>query len=233
MALDPSGTQFYSSNSYNQSTGPLGTFAINANGTINNATLTPIVGGNTDVTQLAFAPNGKVFYTDGNPNANGAIGLFTFGSPDTTTQLIAANQVPAAHGIIYDPFTGLMTMFGGGQVATLNPNAGTNVQITGSLKQFDVPGISDFDQGSVDGFGHAFIAGNGALTFIDYSQSHDITNPNNKIVIMGGYANIDDIAPLVGLGAPAAVPEPSSILLMGSGLAGLIAMRRRRSSSQK
>ena len=87
----------------------------------------------------------------------------------------------------------------------MDPNAGN---IAGSLKQFDVPNIIDFDQGSTDGFGHAFIAGSGALTFIDYSISHDITHPD-KIIITGGYGNIDDIAPLDGPGSQT-TPEPAS-----------------------
>src|SRR5262245_3968574 len=99
MALDPSGNVFYSSNRYNRVSGPLDTFAINANGTINSATTTPIAGDDSNVTQLAFAPNGKILYVDGTPNSFGSIGLFTFDSPnDLTAQLVPTNQVRAAHG---------------------------------------------------------------------------------------------------------------------------------------
>ena len=73
--------QFYSSNSYYRTAGPLDTFGINLDGSINNATVTPIAGDNPNVTQLAFAPNGKVLYTDGNPNAFGSIGLFNIRQP--------------------------------------------------------------------------------------------------------------------------------------------------------
>lgn len=241
MALDPSGTKFYSSNRYDRTTGPLDTFVINSSGTFNNATTTPINppatgAGDTNVTQLAFATNGKIFYTDGTPNANGSIGLFTFGSSaDTATQLIAANTVTAAHGIIFDPFTGLMTMFGGGGVATLDPNAATNALIVASLKQRN--GInSDFDQGAVDGFGHAFIAGNGQITFIDYSATHDITSAANKVIIVStdGAGNaigaIDDLAPLVGPGSSTTTPEPSTMLLLGMALAGFGMVYRRKTS---
>jgi hypothetical protein len=231
MALDPGKNQFYSSNRYNRGTGPLDTFGINPDGSFNNATITPIAGDDTDVTQLAFAPNGKILYTDGSPNAFGSIGLFTFGVPnDATTQLIPGGQVRASHGVIYDPFTGLWTMFGGGSVATMDPTAGTNAGIIASLKQ-SIQFVGDFDQGAVDGFGHAFIAGAGDITFLDYSLSHDITHPDQVIVrgadgVGNGFGNIDDVAPLVGLGA---LPEPGSLALVaGAGLSLLVARFRRR-----
>jgi WD40 repeat protein len=227
IAVDPSGTKFYSSDRYTRTTGPLDTFVINGDGSFNNASATPITGDDTDVTQLAFAPNGKVFYTDGGPNSNGSVGLFTFGSPnDTTTQLFAANTVTAAHGITYDPFTGLMTMFGGGGVATLDPTQATNAAIIGSLKHLN--GIYlDFDQGVVDGFGHAFIAGLLGITFIDYSKSHDITSPDKVITSFSdgagnGFGTIDGIV-------VEPTPEPSSIVLLAIGLAGLGAAHRRKS----
>ena len=209
MTLDPGRVQFYSSNSYYRAAGPLDTFGINLDGSINNATVTPIAGDNPNVTQLSFAPNGKVLYTDGNPNAFGSIGLFTFGAPnDVTTQLVTANQVRAAHGVIYDPYSELWTMFGGGSVATMDPNASTNATIVASLKQ-SVQFAADFDQGAVDGFGHAFIAGANDITFLDYSLSHDITHPDQVIIrgtdgVGDGFGNIDDLVPLI-VGGPTGI----------------------------
>jgi len=96
----------------------------------------------------------------------------------------------------------------------------------GSLLQFDVPNIGDFDQGAVDGHGHAFIAGSGAITFIDYSISHDITKPD-RVVITGGFGDIDDIAPLVGPGSnPNPTPEPGTLLLILLAMSGVAAARR-------
>lgn len=241
MALDPTGTKFYSSSSYgNRTVGGLDTFGINANGTFNNPTvtsITPTHGNDQNITQLAFAPNGKVFYTNGQPNSNGAVGLFTLGSPNQTDQLFAANTINAAHGIIYDPFTGKITMFGGGGVATLDPTAGSDAAIIASLKQRN--GINfDFDQGSVDGFGHALIAGNGEITFIDYSATGDITDPADKIFIRSidgagnAFGNIDNVAPLVGLGSQGSTPVPPSAILLATGCMSLFGYgwRRRKSA---
>jgi hypothetical protein len=50
---------------------------------------------------------------------------------------------------------------------------------------------SDFDS-AVDGHGHAFIAGNWQITFIDYSASGDITSAANTY-IKGGFGGIDDL----------------------------------------
>ena len=227
MALDPSGNEFYSSDRYTQFAGNLDTFAINANGTFNDAVgfpITPASGNDPNVTQLAFAPNGKILYTDGSPNGNGDVGLFNLATHQTTQLL---GPTTAAHGVVYDPFTGLWTMFGAGAVATMDPNAGSNAAIAASLMQRT--GINgDFDQGSVDGFGHALIAGNGDITFIDYSQTHDITSPLNTVIITAGFGAIDDVAPLVGLGSQSNTPEPSTLTLLGLGALGLVGYARRR-----
>lgn len=116
-------------------------------------------------------------------------------------------------------------------MATMDPSGAADAAITASLKQFDVPGIGDFDQGSVDGFGHAFIAGSGAITFLDYSTSHDITNPSQIIIrtVDGSghsFGSIDDVAPLVGLGSQ--IPEPTSTALTAVGCFGLFVTYRRR-----
>ncbi len=222
MALDPSGTKFYSSDRYTQFAGNLDTFTINPNGSFSNATGTAINGDDPNVTQLAFAPNHKILYTDGSPNAFGSIGLFNL-TTNTTTQLIPGGVVAAAHGVIYDPYTGLWTMFGGGSVATMDPNASN---IAGSLKQL-ATGVPDFDQGSVDGFGHALIAGSNGITFIDYSKSHDITHPDFG-AYTGGFGFIDDVAPLVGPGSAPSAPEPTGLTLAGLGAVTLLGYARRR-----
>lgn len=207
LALDPSGTKFYTSNFG----GALDTIPLPF-GT--QGTTTGISGGDGGLTQIAFALNGNVFYVDGSPNGFGNLGTINLAT-GVTTRLFSSVQ--PAHGLIFDPFTGLMTFFGAGETGTIT-QTGTNLKTSAQLN-------SDFDQGAVDGFGHALVAGNNGITFIDYSISHDITHPD-KVIINGGFANIDDVAPLVGTGSGGQTPEPASFILVGTALLGLTWKRR-------
>ncbi len=180
LALDPSGTKFYTSDFG----GPPDTVPL----PLAQGSTTAISGSENGITQVAFAPNGNVFYVNGNPNGFGNLGLFNL-STGFTNRLYTGVQ--PAHGLIYDPFTGLMTFFGDGETGTMD-QMGLNLQVSSPL-------TCDFDQGAVDGYGHALVAGCNELTFIDYSLSHDITHPD-LVIVNGGFDYIDDVAPLVGPG---------------------------------
>jgi hypothetical protein len=178
-----------------------------------------ISGDDPGVTQVAFAPNGNVFYVDGNPNGFGNLGTIDLATGVTIQQHAS---VQPAHGLIYDPFTGKMTIFGAGYVGTFDADTALS-----NLATFNT-GVGDFDQGAVDGLGHALVAGSNSITFIDYSTSHDITNPD-FVIQRTGFVNIDDVAPLAGAGSqPTPTPEPASLAILGAGLAALGFARRRR-----
>lgn len=213
LTLDPTGTKVYTSDfggRLNTLSTPIGS----------GNTPTSISGGDRGLTQIAFGDGGAVFYVNGAPNGGGNLGTIDL-STGTTTRIYTG--ITPAHGLVYDPFTDLITMFGAGQTGSMNATDGTGLKTSGGGKF----AVTDFDQGAVDGKGHALVAGGSSITFIDYSLSHDITAPDYTTSI-GGFAFIDDLAPLVGAGSRQnSVPEPASIALLGMGLLSMGVTRRK------
>ena len=216
LSLDPTGTKVYTSDFG----GALKTMNVSPI-LAGPVTTTTITGSETGVTQVAFSGTDS-YYVQGNPNGNGNVGHINVAT-GVTTRLFTT--LGPAHGLIFDSFTDLMTMFGDGETGTFNPNAGTDANIIASLKVSN-PFTCGFDQGAVDGKGHALVAGCSQITFIDYHLSGDITKPD-YFTSVGGFSNIDDVAPLSGLGSNN-VPEPASLALVAAALAGLGIARARR-----
>lgn len=213
LSLDPTGTKVWTSNFG----GALVEVPI---GPLSAGTLHGLSGNDTGLTQVAFTPGGNVFYVNGAPNGFGNVGLINM-TTFTTTRLYSS--LLPAHGMIYDPYTSLITMFGAGSVGTIDATTGGSLKTRGGIN-------CDFDQGAVDGQGHALIAGCNSITLIDYRTSGDITDPTNPTFVFGGFGAIDDVAPLTGLGSnptPTGLPEPSTMLLAALGLLALARQGRK------
>ena len=178
-------------------------------------------GCDTDVRGVVFDPNnGTWYYGSAGDGAVGDFGTVAFG-PGTATLTPILTGVPA-HGETFDPFTGDIIFSSAGEIDQFDPNTNTVVS-----KAF---GFGNFDQSAVDGKGHLFVASNsGLLMFVDYDASK-LIGAGSFATEPGLLANLDDVAPLSGSGSRTTVPEPGSILLLGTALAGFSVFARQRGS---
>ena len=100
-------------------------------------------------------------------------------------------DLPAAHGILYDPFTKDLILSGSTHVTQIDPDAPSVIK-----SDLDRSGDSvNFDQGTVDGAGHFFVADNrGKLLFVDYADTGLIGAASNFLTVQFFESNLDDIA---------------------------------------
>ncbi len=181
-----------------------------------------MLGAETGVDTIIFRGN-DAYYTSSFPNGNGSFGSITFdrvAHTATTTRLLS--NVIAAHGGAYDSFTDSIILFGENHITQLKGSSPTTI-----LSDLFVSG-ADFDQGAVDGKGHALVAnsGQGSLFFLDYSATGLVGHTNNFRDQKFIASDIDDVAPLSGLGAPDPNPPPVPVpevntLIGGAGFAAL------------
>jgi sugar lactone lactonase YvrE len=218
LALSPDGKTVYGGGS---ESGTPGVAVVPAN-PLANGTGHGVIGSTNTLTGIAFDGKGNGFYT-----FDGQFGTINLASNPAVTS--AKIGLAAAHGIIYDSFTGDFILVGGPEIAQIDPSNPT------AVKSFRFFGGENFDQGAVDGLGHLFAASNtGDVVFVDYSKTGLVGDPTNFTNFAGPSAdrfldtNLDDVAPLSGLGSAAAVPEPTSLALLGLGAAALAGWRWKR-----
>jgi len=216
VALDPSGTKAWT-------TGIPGEIAeVPVSPTFSNGISHNVTGDDGVITSIAFDNSGQAYYTASDAAGFGTVGKINMTTFVTTRFLgTAPNPIPAAHGMTFDAFTGDLMIFGDGHVSQIDL-AGGGMTIV-SDRAF--AGMI-FDQGAVDGKGHAFVASNtGDMLFVDYKTSGFIGDLTNFTSTQFLEANLDDIAPLSGPGA--AVPVPAAIW-GGMALLGGVAIQRMR-----
>ncbi len=186
--------------------GPLARHPILSDGTLGEGVALTLTGDDRAITQLISTPDG-FRYTKSDAGGIGSYGVLVFkGDPAkaTSAELERVHVgLPAAHGGVYDPFSGDVIVFGDTHVTQLDL-AGN---IVSDLDLMDFPGVTpEFDQGTVDGEGHLFAASNtGHLLFVDYSASGVVNDPSNFVDLPFLDTNLDDIAPLVGPGGATAL----------------------------
>lgn len=161
------------------------------------------------ITSIAFDERGRAFYTSGDHRGGGNFGRLDLESFSTRRIL---SSLPAAHAITFDAitfdaFTGDLFLFGADQIAQIDPDAPQDIK---SLRVVDQQSL--FDQGTADGEGHLVIARtSGHVVFIDYAVTGLVGDESNFMTAVFVDSNLDDIAPLAGLGAnPTATVTPAA-----------------------
>lgn len=150
-------------------------------------------GDDAEVTSLAFDASKRAYYTSSGSGGYGSVGLIDLKSFTTVRKL---ENLPAAHGMVFDPFSGDLLLFGADHVTQVDP---ATMKVVSDLTITD--GVA-LDQGTVDGHGYVFVASNsGQIVFIDYSGTKKIGDQGNKRSVQFLASNLDDVAPLSGAGA--------------------------------
>jgi DNA-binding beta-propeller fold protein YncE len=113
LALDPNGKTVYGGGTEGGSSG-LAIVPLYGNGKT-----VSVSGSNSSITGLAFDKNGNGYYTSSGAGGDGNFGTITHldGSPHTKALL---TNLPAAHGISYDSFTGDFILVGSNEIAQVD-----------------------------------------------------------------------------------------------------------------
>lgn len=186
LSLDPSGKKVWATGI----PGPLAEISLSPFG---NGVAHRLTGDDENVTSIAFDGSGRSYYTSSGAGGGGSVGRIDL-KKFTTKRLIS--NLPAAHGMVFDRFTGDLLLFGSTHITQIDPSS---MKVVSDLA---ITVAVVLDQGTVDGHGYAFVASNdGQIVFVDYTGSKKVGAKGNKVVVQFVEPNLDDVAPLSGTGA--------------------------------
>lgn len=159
-----------------------------------------ITGSDVQLDSIAWNPasNSDGWYTSSGPGGDGNIGTIHFTDPTHATTVRKYTDLPASHGMAYDPFTGTVLTFGANHITQFTADSSLT-----QLGDVAIPGVT-LDQGTVDGQGHVYVADNGGrFVFVDY---RDTGNVGTASMFASPFLDdcLDDFAPSVGPGSPPA-----------------------------
>jgi hypothetical protein len=215
LSVNPTDTALYTFNN----AGKISSLGITVGGliagpgTVN--TVTAGAGGDTNVSRLVWGSTGPVYYITGSPGSNGDLGTITI--PGYVTTQLDAN-ITTAEDAHYDPYTGMIVLFGQGQINTLNP--ATGILGTAITLPAGTCGSSTLTTGDFDGLGHGLVTDCGTLYYLDFSATHN--ELTGTVTAIPGAFNGKDIEIFQ---TTTGTPEPAT---MGFALFGLavVAVRR-------
>jgi MYXO-CTERM domain-containing protein len=214
LSVNPGDTALYTFNN----AGSISSLAVTGGGLIAGpGTVHTVTGADTNVSRIVWGSNpaGPVYYITGAPGSNGDLGTINL-STYVTTQLDA--NITTAEDAHYDPYTGMIVLFGQGQINTLNPTTG--VLGTAITLPAGTCGSSTLTTGDFDGLGHALVTDCGTLYYLDFSATHnELTGTVTAIPGTFGGKDIEIFQTTTG------TPEPATMGFALFGLA-LVAFRR-------
>lgn len=150
-------------------------------------------GDDTAVTSIAFDGTGHAYYTSGGSGGYGNVGNIDLKTFTTTRRM---ENVPAAHGMAFDRFSGDLLLFGSNHITQVDPKTMKVVS------DREIKASVTLDQGTVDGNGYVFVASNaGQLVFVDYSGSKKVGTRGSFAAVQFLASSLDDVAPLTGAGS--------------------------------
>jgi hypothetical protein len=146
-------------------------------------------GDDSHVTMIAFDSSHNAYYTDSETSGFGSVGSINLATFTTVRKI---QNIPGAHGAVFDHFTNTLIVVGSNHITQINPKTFSIVS-----DWMAPPEHSTFqlDQAAVDGRGHLWATSNdGNLVFIDYSHTRKVASSSNYNYYHFIEDKLDDIA---------------------------------------